>query len=197
MVKFEILDDLVEKGNGYLLTSEVVSNGISKPTLAQYVRNRGLERIARGVYLSEDEWPDELYSLYLQNRKICFTQETALYLHGLMEREPRQISVAVRAGYNASHLRKKGIRVYQVKADIYELGRSDILTNYGNSVAVYDIDRTICDIIKNKANLDIQVFQTAMKEYMSSANKNLFNLMSYAGKLNIENEVRKYTEVML
>lgn len=197
MGKFEILDELVDKRNGYLLTSDVVASGISKPTLAVYIKDRGLERVARGIYLSEDAWPDELYLLYLQNRRICFSQETALYLHGLMEREPRQVSVTVMAGYNASHLRKKGVRVFQVKREIYEMGLSSIMTNYGNRVAVYDQERTICDIIKNKENMDIQVFQTAMKEYMQENEKQLFNLMTYAVRLNIENEVRRYTEVML
>ncbi len=197
MGKFEILDELVDKRNGYLLTSDVVASGISKPTLAVYIKDRGLERVARGIYLSEDAWPDELYLLYLQNRRICFSQETALYLHGLMEREPRQVSVTVMAGYNASHLRKKGVRVFQVKREIYEMGLSSIMTNYGNRVVVYDQERTICDIIKNKENMDIQVFQTAMKEYMQENEKQLFNLMTYAVRLNIENEVRRYTEVML
>lgn len=197
MEKFEILDAMVERGNGYLLTSDVVKEGISKPTLASYVRSKPMERVGRGIYFSDDEWPDELYLLYLQNCRVCFSHETALYLHGLMEREPSRITVTVKAGYNASHLRKRKIHVYQVKEEIYNLGVSDTQTTYGNHVAVYDRERTICDLIKNKENTDIQVFRNAMKEYMSSGGKNLLNLMNYASKLHAEDEVRKYTEVML
>jgi hypothetical protein len=114
-----------------------------------------------------------------------------------IRREPGQITVTVRAGYNASHLRKRKVRVYQVKEDVCNIGASGIQTNYGNHVAVYDRERTICDLIKNKENTDIQVFQTAMKEYMYSDGKNLPNLMNYASKLHVEKEVRNYTEVML
>ena len=64
-------------------------------------------------------------------------------------------------------------------------------TIYGNRVAVYDRERTICDLIKNKENTDIQVFQNAMKEYMGSGGKNLLNLMNYASKLHVEEEVRR------
>jgi predicted transcriptional regulator of viral defense system len=128
---------------------------------------------------------------------MYFSQETALYLHGLMEREPRYICVTVKEGYNASHLRKKGIKVYQSKSELYELGTSAIETNYGNTVAVYDMERTICDIIRDKVTMDIQVFQVAMKEYMISPKKNLLNLMEYASKMNIEEKVRTYVEVML
>jgi hypothetical protein len=114
-----------------------------------------------------------------------------------MEREPRYICVTVKEGYNASHLRKKGIKVYQSKSELYELGTSAIETNYGNTVAVYDMERTICDIIRDKVTMDIQVFQVAMKEYMISPKKNLLNLMEYASKMNIEEKVRTYVEVML
>ena len=197
MTQFELLDKLVEKGNGYLQTFQVLEKGISKPTLADYVNKRNMERVAQGVYLAEDAWKDELYILHLSNSRIIFSHETALFLHGLMEREPKDISVTVRAGYNASHLRKKGIRVYQVKPEIEELGITDIQTNFGNTVRAYDMERTICDVIRYKEAMDVQVFQYAMKEYMGSANKNLNHLMTYAKKLHIESAVRTYTEVML
>lgn len=72
-----------------------------------------------------------------------------------------------------------------------------IKTNFGNEVRVYDIDRTICDIIKMKEKMDIQVFQTAIKEYMLNKSKNLNNLIIYSQKMNIEKKVRMYTEVLL
>lgn len=197
MSRFDILDNLVEDGNGYLCTSKVLANGISKPTLADYVRKKNMERVAQGVYLAEDAWPDELYLLYLSNSRIVFSHETALYLHGLMEREPKRVSVTVKAGYNASHLRKKGICVYQVKEDVYEFGTMNVRTSFGNMVRVYDMERTICDILRCKDSMDVQIFRYAMKEYMASDKKNLNQLMSYAKRFSIEAAMRTYTEVML
>ena len=197
MTRFDVLDNLVQNGNGYLCTSQVVEAGVSKPTLAEYVRQRKMERVAQGVYLAEDTWPDKLYLLCLSNSRIVFSHETALMLHGLMEREPKITSVTVKAGYNASHLRQKGIRVYQVKPDVYDLGVVDVKTGFGNTVRAYDMERTICDILRYKDAMDVQVFQYAMKEYMGSNHKNLNHLMAYAKKFQIESAVRTYTEVML
>lgn len=197
MTRFDILDQLVERGNGYLCTSQVIENGISKPTLADYVNKRGMRRVAQGVYLAEDAWPDELYLLCLTNSKIVFSHETSLFLHGMMEREPKDISVTVKAGYNASHLRKKGIRVYQVKPETAEAGVMNVKTSFGNTVRTYDMERTICDILLYKDSVDVQVFQYAIKEYMGSSHKNLNHLMVYAKLLKIEPVVRVYTEVML
>lgn len=195
--RFDLLDEMVDQGNGYLRTAEVVAQGISKPTLAEYVQARNMERVAQGIYLSEEAWPDELFLLSAANSRIIFSHETALYLHGLMEREPSGISVSVKAGYNASHLRQKGVRVYQVKPDIYSLGITEIETTWGHPVPAYDRERTICDMLLHKRSMDIQIFQYAMKEYMAGNEKNLNHLMLYAEKLHIADTMRMYTEVML
>lgn len=197
MGKYEVLDRLVMKGHGYLQTSIVLENDVSKQTLAKYVKSRGLERAARGVYITEDVWPDDYYLLFLRNGRIVFSFESALYLHGLMDREPSKTTVTVPEGYNASHIVARGVRVIHAKKDWYEIGISVINTAFGNEVPVYDKERTICDIIRNKNYIGIQTFQTAMREYMGGKGKNLGNLISYARYLGIEDEVRTYTEVML
>lgn len=197
MSQFDVLDSLVASGNGYLCTSQALSSGVSKPTLAEFVSKRKMKRVAQGIYLSVDAWPDELYQLSLSSARIVYSHETALMLHGLMEREPKYTSVTVKAGYNATHLRKKGIRVYQVTADVAELGATGVQTSFGNTVRVYDMERTICDILRNKSSMDMQIFQYAMKEYMASKQKNLNQLMVFAKRFQIEAAMRTYTEVLL
>ncbi|WP_302968911.1 AbiEi antitoxin N-terminal domain-containing protein [uncultured Varibaculum sp.] len=197
MGKSVVLDKLVDAGNGYLTTAQVLESGISKPTLASYVKEQNLRRVGHGIYLVNDAWEDSLYQLQLLNKKVVFSHETALFLQGLMEREPARICVTVPAGYNATHLRKRGVRVTQEKAETYGVGACSVRTNFGNPVCAYDMDRTLCDIIKNKASMDVQVFQYAMKQYMVSNKKNLNRLGGYAKNLGIESQVRIYTEVML
>ena len=197
MGKSVVLDKLVDAGNGYLTTAQVLESGISKPTLAAYVKEQNLRRVGYGIYLADDAWEDSLYQLHLLNKKVIFSHETALFLHGLMEREPARICVTVPAGYNATHLRKRGIQVTQEKVETYGVGACSVRTDFGNSVCAYDMDRTLCDIIKNKASMDVQVFQYAMKQYMVSNKKNLNHLGEYAKNLGIESQLRIYTEVML
>ena len=197
MTRFEAMDQIVSAGNGYLQTSAAVSCGFSNHTVAEYVKARSMERMAHGVYISKETWPDSLYILYLRNKKIVFSFETALDIHNLTERTPFYITVTVPNGYNDTHLRHAGIRVVHAKQEWYSMGIVSSQTYCGNLVPVYDMDRTICDIIRNKKHIEIQTFQTAMKEYMGSKEKNLNNLTKYAATLGIMEEVRMYTEVML
>ncbi len=191
------MERLIEEHNGYLLTSDVVAAGISKPYLADYAKKHSLERVAHGVYMAPDAWPDDYFLLYITSRKIIFSHESALYLHGMTEREPFRITVSVCAGYNATHLRKRGVCVHQIKPEFYDVGRTYTRTNFGNSVAVYDRERTLCDIILVHDSLDSQVYAAAVKEYMRDSHKDLGRLMKYAELFKVDDIVRSYVEVML
>ena len=59
------------------------------------------------------------------------------------------------------------------------------------------MERTICDIVKRKKHIDIQIFQTALKEYTMKKDRNLHSLIKYAQRLNVEEQVRNYIEVLL
>lgn len=197
MRKNEIMDNLIRKNNGYFLTSEAVAEGISKTYVAEYIRKNSLERVAHGVYISDYAWFDYLYIIMLRNKEVVFSHESALAIHGLMEREAPGIMLTVNRRYNASHLRKMGCTVYTVKQELYDMGLTEGTTFYGNIVRLYDIDRTICDIIKYKRKIEPQTYLTAIKEYMRSSQKNINNLMKYAKALGVDKTVRLYAEVML
>lgn len=197
MTKKDLLSEMLRNNNGYLLTSDVIEANISKAYLAEYVKENNLERKAHGVYISDDVWEDELFIIALKHKKIVYSHETALMLHGLMEREVSSYSVTVPRGYNSKTLCEKGYRVYTQQPDLYHIGITSLQNDFGNMVPVYDMERTICDIIKKKKQIDIQIFQTALKEYILKKNKNLHNLMKYAELLNVEEQVRNYIEVLL
>ena len=72
------------------------------------------------------------------------------------------------------------------------MGIENVETQFGNVVKAYDMERTICDIIKYKKYMDIQVFTYALKEYVKNKNKNINKLIDYAKKLRVEDKVRNY-----
>ena len=196
-MKTKQLDTLVEKLNGYLLLNKACDLGISKSYVQEYIKKNNFERVAHGLYKSADVWTDELYIVALKNEKIVFALDTALMLHGLTEREPASIYATVSRSYNASHLIKNGLIVNYVREEWLDLGRTTAKTTYGNEVPVYDMERTICDLVRVKDKKDPQMFAYAMKEYAKSSSKNLPRLMTYAKEFGIEAEIRQYMEVLL
>ena len=197
MTKTEKLSNLVELRNGYLSITEAQGLGISRTYIQEYIATNDFERVARGLYKSPDVWTDDLYIIALKNEKAVYSFDTALMLNGLTEREPSNIFVTVSRAYNASHLRSMGIVVNHVRDEWVDLGRTVAKTTYGNEVSVYDMERTICDILRVKDKKDPQMFTYAIKEYAKSVNKNLPRLMKYAKEFGVESELRQYMEVLL
>ena len=126
-----------------------------------------------------------------------FSNDTALYFHGLSDRTPIKCTLTIPSGYNTRLLKNKKYKFFYVKKDLHGLGVQVINTNYDNKIKIYDIDRTICDIIKNKNKLDISLVTEAIKNYINSSKKNIFRLTKYAKKMGIMNKVSNYLEVLL
>ena len=175
----DILESLIEKDNGYLITAKAVESGVSKPSVSKYVREHDMEKVAHGIYILDNVWPDELFVLQQRNKNIIYSGETALYLHGL------------------THIKKKNKEVRYANPEILDMGTCEIPSSSGNLVKVYDKERCICDLIKDRKKYEIQLYQTAIKEYMSSKEKNLSRLIEYAVKLGVRDEVMMYVEVMV
>ncbi len=192
-----IIDKLIEERNGYIRLIDAQNEGISKYAVMEYVRKNEMEKVAPGVYILPDAWEDRLYSMQLRNRKIVFSHETALYIHNLSDREPYSPVITVGRGYNAKRLKDTGVIVHTVRPEWLELGLTQAQTFIGNTVRIYDRERCICDIIKNKNKMDIQVFQIALTSYFSDSDKNIHHLMEYARIMGISDKVRQYTEVLL
>jgi hypothetical protein len=81
--------------------------------------------------------------------------------------------------------------------EIYKMGVCELPSISGNLVKVYDKERCICDLIRNRNKYEVQVFQTAIKEYMTSKRKKLSQLITYAEIIGIRDEVMKYVEVLV
>ena len=108
-----------------------------------------------------------------------------------------QLTVTAKNGYNPTHITDEGVKVFTVKSDLYELGITETQTIFGNTIKLYDIDRTICDIVRSRNNIESQVFQDALKQYSKRRDKNIPKLMEYAEKFRVDKVMREYMGILL
>lgn len=126
-----------------------------------------------------------------------FSHEEALYYHNLTDREPIQHTLTIYTGYNTKRLVDSGCKVYTVKKDLLDVGKVMVKDTYENEIPVYDVERTICDIVRSRRNIEIQEFNTALKTYAQRKDKDLNKLMSYAQLFHVDKIIRQYMEVLL
>jgi predicted transcriptional regulator of viral defense system len=191
------LNVLLLKNNGFLKTSDAVASGVSRTALGDFVREQNLERVAHGLYMSQDAWDDGLFVIQARYPEAVFSHETALWLLNLAEREPNPISVTLRTGTNSVGLSKQGIKVYKIREHLFHEGMMETRSPSGHTARTYNAERTICDLFRSRSNIEIQDLQGAVKTYIRLKEKNIPLLMRYAKLFSVEKIVRQYMEVLL
>lgn len=197
MYTYKKLDVLIKNKNGVVTFKDCKDNDIHHEYLKKYIILKKLEKVSRGVYITPNTWEDQMYIIQLQSKKAIFSHETALYLHELTDRDPLNYDVTVPSGYNVTCLKNKGLNSHSVKKDFYNLGLVKVKSMFGNTIITYDIERTICDCVKNRNNMDVAMFTDALKFYVRRKDKNIKKLYDYARKFRLEKIINSYMEVLL
>ena len=197
IMNYDKILKIVEKNNGCITTKEVVNNGIDKKFLTNMVKKGTLIRISKGYYGLPNYIEDEYYKIASKSKNVRFSLATALYLHNLSDRTPLLYNITLPNDYSGVLQKDKNVIISFVNRNILDLGAIEMTSPFGMKIKVYDIERTICDIIKNKNKIDGEIFSKALKEYARSKNKNLSKLTKYAKIMKIEKKVSEYMEVLL
>jgi predicted transcriptional regulator of viral defense system len=183
--------------NGILLTSDLTKIGVPRTYLGILVKNGEIQRISRGVYAAADTLVDEMVCIQARYKSAIFSHSTALYLLDLTDRTPLYYSVTVSSGYNASSLKTNDIKVYFVQRNLLSLGSITLKSPHGNDIQTYDLERTICDILRNRNQMDIQIVKKALNNYVIHKDRNINQLYYYAKQFNIHSVIRRYIEILL
>ena len=182
---------------GIIQTADVVADGISKFDYYRYLKQNNFEKIAPGMYAKSDAWPDELAIIKKRCPQAVISHDEALYFYGLVDREPERPTFTIYSGYNVGRLKANGYKTFYVKKELLDLGRITVKDVNGTEVNMYDLERTICDLVRSRSSFEIQDFTTALKAYVKRKDKNLSKLFEYADAFKIKNVLRKYLEVLL
>ena len=196
-MKNEMIKELARNNNGVLRTSDAEKQGISRTYFLEYIKKNEFEKVSKGIYIHPDAWEDKLYLMQLRYSQIIYSHETALYLLDMAEREPLRYTVTVCGHYHSKGLSEQGVKVYAVKKELYSMGITEVSTPLGNMVKSYNMERTVCDMVRSRNNVDKQDLTEALKIYVRRKERNIPLLLRYAKELRIEKIMRQYMEVLL
>ncbi len=188
---------LAEAHGGIIETKVAERHDISRTMLFALHKKEKLRRIAQGQYIFPDDIQDELLSLSRRSKKIVFSHETALFLHGFSDRTPFEHTITIPSAAVVSPEIRAECKVYYIKPELFELGKTVLKTTQGNKVPAYDLERTVCDLIRSRSRVGTETFLHALKLYASSPAKDLHRLYGYAKQLHVANVLRRYLEVLL
>jgi len=193
----ERIREIIKSQHGILYTSDLSKYGIPRTYLSILQKRGEIQKISRAVYASPDSNVDEMTSIQARFKVAFFSHETALYLLGLTDRTPLYYSVTVPSSYNATSLKASGAKVYFIKNELYLLGAITMNSSHGNDLRTFNLERTICDVLRNRNQLDVQFVNEALKKYIHHKDRNIDQLYFYAEKFRVQKIIRNTIEVLL
>lgn len=191
------IEKIIQEQNGTILSSDLDKYKIPRIYLSMMLDDGQIERIGRGIYVLPDTLEDEMYILQKKYVNIIYSHETALFIHGLSDRTPFEYSASVPSGYKVVEGLKEKCKIYYIKKELHLMGISEDKTTFGNRIRIYNVERTVCDILRSRNRIDIQIFSDALKKAVKIKSLDYNLLLEYARKLNVENILNTYMEVLL
>lgn len=191
------IKEVAKDNNGFIRTAQVEELGISRSMIKKYLETGHLEQVRKGLYVLADELTDEYALVQARRSKAIFSYGTALYLWGLSDRTPHFYDITLPRGTNSSKVKKvsPNLRCHYVQQEIYEMGITETKSPQGAVVRLYDRERCICDLIRDKDQVDMQLYSQAIKDYFRSKPNNR-KLIKYGRVFGIEEKIRTYMEVL-
>lgn len=159
-------------------------------------REGEIVKVCNGVYATLDTLGDSMIDIntLIPGGILCLY--SAWHHYGMTTQIPDSFYVAIG--------RKRRIRlpkliditlVYQ-KDELLDIGRT-VVTIDGIDVAIYNRERSLCDAIKYRNKIGIDVMAEILNSYLNSPQKNLSVLSQYAKQLRVYNLLSNYLDVKI
>lgn len=185
---------------GYATTKDIEKASINRYYIHKLFNDGYIDRIKRGVY----KWNDSPLcehsslleaSLIVPKGVVCLL--SALSYHGLTTYTPWEISIAIEKNDTKVVLPNyPPIKLYYFSEKQYKAGIKKIRQG-STSIKVYSMEKTLCDCLKYKEQVGLDIFKEGLKEYLKKPGRNIQTLMKFAEIDNVTKDMRKYLEVLV
>lgn len=198
MTYFEKILEIITNNGGYITGKDAKKAIIPTAALSEYIKKHNLIKHCPGFYSTEQWMRDDYFIFQYQYPKLVYSFYSAAYLHRLGDYIPTYLEVTGPKNYRPFPLPKDGVILHtDTKEATYNLGISEIETSFGNKVKVYDIEKTVCDFIKNREKIETESFVKCVTWYRKRRDKDVNKLIRYAKIMKIEDKVNNLMEVLL
>jgi len=184
-----------EEYNGIITTRELTCRK-SYLRILRAVKRGELMRVKQGVYAK----PQTLFNTMVDVERIVPNGVVCLYnawsYYQLSTAIPPAICVAIATSRKVVLSEDTGIKLYYWKNDNLQFGivKKDV---YGFAVNITDLERSVCDAIKYRNKIGLDVCAEIVRSYLRKKERNLSRLMEYAKKLRVADLLGKYLEIAL
>ena len=132
---------------------------------------------------------------YVPNGVICLMSAARYY--GLTNFLPDAVDVAIDRKKKVSTLPEwPELRIFYFNPARMDIGVTEVIED-GNKFHIFDIEKTVVDIIYFRNKIGIEETSEVLKNYLKRKDRQIDRLYTYARRLRCEKVTRTYLEVLI
>ena len=189
MIKENLILNLAKKNKGIITTKEVSENNIARIYITKLVKENKLFKIDRGIYSTSITSINNYYKMQNKSKHIIFSHFTSLKIQGFYKNIDKEEHISVKQGYNAKKF--NNYKVFYNNDKNYKKGMMTYKYE-GHTIKIYDIERCVCDIIKDRNRFDESNYNKFINYYFNLDNLNYKKLLEYSKILRVSKLVHHY-----
>jgi predicted transcriptional regulator of viral defense system len=183
---------------GYISTKDVVGNGINRFYINQLEKLGFISKVKNGLYKWEEydfQYNYELVDVFkiVPKGVLCLT--SALAYHDLITYNPWQYEVAIERTKKIALPDYPPIKLVYFSSKQLEIGITETDID-GHHVRIYDPEKTICDCVRYRNKIGIDIVKEGINEYLKRKEKDFNKLMKYAEVCRIQKILKEYLEML-
>ena len=187
----------MKERNTYLSSASVKKQGrTAYYKMLESAKQGELIRVRRGVYANIEQLSGNMIDIdaIVPGGILCLW--TAWSIHQLTTSMPQAFHVAIKRGRKVSIPYFPKIEVHHYTEDLLNIGViSTIIDDF--NIHLYDIERCVCDAVKFRNKVGIDVCSEIINNYLERPDRNLSKLMDYARRLRVGTILEQYLQVKL
>ena len=183
--------------SGYARTGDILDLGIHNIYLKELEQEGTIVKLKRGLYCLQNHESQNIMAealLLIPDGVLCLG--TALSYYDLTTWNPPDIHVAIPHGRKVKLLEYPPVKLYYFTGIFYSTGIIETMES-DQLIRIYDLEKSICDLVRFRNRIGIDILKEALGEYLKRQDKDLNKLNTYAKSLKISSVLNQYLEVLI
>lgn len=188
----------MEKGQGVkgVMNTQEIRESQSYYGIRKAVEDGSVVRLKNGVYASADALADTMIDMerVVPRGVLCLYSAWAHY--ELTTQIPGAFYVAVEKHRKVVVPEFPPITLCFWEQKYYEMGVVETAVS-GYKVRIYDVEKSVCDAVKFRNKIGLDVTAEVLKAYLARKDRNIARLTAYASQMRVASTLKGYLEIGL
>lgn len=182
--------------NGGFISSADAKKASLYNQLLYETRTGRIVRVRRGVYAINDGLAKQMIDVETLVPCGVLCLYSAWSFHELTTQIPQAYNIAVERSRRITLPDFPPIELSFMSQKAYELGVKEFVVD-GFKVKIYDLEKSVCDAIKYRNKIGLDVSSEIFKSYLSRKDRDITLLYEYASQLRVEKKIDELIKFML